>query len=102
MNPAEMFGRRNQSPSTVNPSQLKLLAKSEASPDGCAIVYDSVPTYCFCALARAIGTTRNTRRHSAHASARAETRPVLGVLENMGLIVALLPFSDTVTARRPG
>src|SRR5436190_21595798 len=100
MKPAEMFGRRNQSPSTLNPSQLKLLAKSDASPDGCAIVYDSVPTYCFCACARPTGTARKTRL-SAHASGRAETRPILGVLENKGLIMALLPFSGTVTARKP-
>src|SRR6476619_5715614 len=100
MNPAEMLGRRNQSPSTLKPSQLKLLAKSDASPDGWAIVYERVPTYCFCACARAVGIMRKTRRHSAHVSRRAEMRPVLGVLENMGLIVPVLPFSGTVTARR--
>src|SRR6185369_11132472 len=98
MKPAETFGRRNQSPSTLNPSQLKLLAKSDASPDGCAIVYASVPTYCFCACARPIGTARKTRRQTADASGLAETRPILGGLE-MGLI--LPPFSGTVTARRP-
>src|SRR6476620_2396244 len=101
MNPAEMLGRRNQSPSTLKPSQLKLLAKSEASPDGCAIVYERVPTYCFCACARVVGTMRKTSRHSAPVSRRAETRPILGILENMGLIVPVLPISDTVTARRP-
>src|SRR6478672_4356197 len=100
MNPAEMLGRRNQSPSTLKPSQLKLLAKSEASPDGCAIVYEMVPTYCFCACARPIGIARKTRRQSAHVSGRAEMRPILGVLENVGLIMALLPFSGTVTARK--
>jgi len=53
------------------------------------------------AATRPIGTARKTRRHSAHVNRRAETRPILGALEKVGLMV-LLPFSDTVTARRPG
>src|SRR5215213_9610160 len=99
MNPVEMFFRMNQSPSAVNPSQLKLLAKSFESPAGEAVVYDRVPTYC-CAFASAIGAARRERRASVQVTRRRPARPTLCTSTND--LIVVLRCSDTVTDQTPG
>src|SRR5687768_1593568 len=102
MNPVEIFCRMNQSPSIVNPSQLKALAKSFESPTGDAVVYERVPTYCLvasCAFPPARGNVTRARRNSAHVARRTGERftPCTSTTE----VMVALPRSDTVTVGTP-